>query len=132
MKRRKDSEADRPAVANTEAMHGEGTKGALHRAERSLRRHLAAGVLALVVAMGIGRFAYTPILPAMQDRFDLSNAAAGILASSNYLGYLVGAIVAAFVPAGPPQARVLKASLWTVAAATVLMGLTASFSAWFV
>lgn len=56
---------------------------------RSLGQVLAAGVIALVVAMGVGRFAYTPILPATQGRFDLSNAAAGALASSNYLGYLL-------------------------------------------
>jgi hypothetical protein len=38
---------------------------------------LVAGALSLVVAMGIGRFAYTPILPAMQERFGLTSAAAG-------------------------------------------------------
>jgi MFS family permease len=98
---------------------------------RSLGQVLAAGVIALVVAMGVGRFAYTPILPAMQGRFDLSNAAAGALASSNYLGYLLGALLAAFVPTGRPQDAVLRTSLWTVAAATVLVGLTTDFSAWF-
>ena len=55
-------------------------------------------ILALVVAMGIGRFAYTPILPVMQATFGLSNGMSGALASSNYLGYLVGALLAAAVP----------------------------------
>jgi MFS family permease len=102
-----------------------------HGPGRSLRQNLLAGVLALVVAMGIGRFAYTPILPAMQGRFDLSNAAVGALASSNYLGYLLGAILAAFVPAGRARDVLLRASLWTVVAATILVGLTADFSGWF-
>jgi MFS family permease len=69
--------------------------GAWLRPGGPLARILAAGVIALVVAMGIGRFAYTPILPFMQARFGLSNAAIGALASSNYLGYLGGALFAA-------------------------------------
>jgi MFS family permease len=93
---------------------------------------LAAGVIALVVAMGIGRFAYTPILPAMQARFGLSNAAVGALASGNHLGYLGGALLAAFVPPGRARDSLLRASLWTVAASTILMGLTTDFPAWFV
>jgi hypothetical protein len=70
-------------VLETEARPGLG---------RELRRSLVAGILALVVALGIGRFAYTPILPAMQERFDLSNAAAGTLASSNYLEAVMNSI----------------------------------------
>src|SRR3712207_279880 len=99
---------------------------------RELRRSLVAGTLALVVALGIGRFAYTPILPAMQERFDLSNAAAGTLASSNYLGYLLGALLAAFVPAGRARHTLLLASLLVAAVGTLLMGLTASYSVWLI
>jgi MFS family permease len=132
MKHRKDSEANRLAVADTAAMQSEETTEVHHRPERSLWQSLAAGVIALVVAMGIGRFAYTPILPVMQERFDLSNATAGALASSNYLGYFLGALLAAFVPSGRPQDVVLRTSLWAVVAATVLVGLTTDFPAWFV
>jgi predicted MFS family arabinose efflux permease len=107
-------------------------RGALPGLGRDLRRGLVAGILALVVALGIGRFAYTPILPAMQERFDLSNAAAGILASSNYLGYLLGALLAAFVPAGRARDTLLRASLLVAAVSTVLMGLTASFPLWLI
>jgi predicted MFS family arabinose efflux permease len=58
------------------------------------------GLSALAVAMGIGRFIYTPLLPLMERALDLSKSQAGILASANYLGYMAGALLAAspFVP----------------------------------
>lgn len=97
----------------------------------ALLRPLAAGILALVVAMGIGRFAYTPILPAMQGAFGLGDQATGALASSNHLGYLAGAVsVAVVAPAGARQGAALRASLAAVAVATGSMALTTSFAAW--
>lgn len=51
-----------------------------------------------MIAMGIGRFAYTPLLPLMQDALGYSEATAGYLPSSNYLGYLMGAILAGVLP----------------------------------
>src|SRR5947209_16736662 len=58
---------------------------------------VAGGVLALAAAMGIGRFAYTPILPAMEAAAHLDTAQAGLLAAANYAGYLVGALLIAVV-----------------------------------
>jgi predicted MFS family arabinose efflux permease len=53
----------------------------------------SVGLLALASAMGIGRFSLTPILPLMQQDARLSLAVAGWLATANYLGYLLGALV---------------------------------------
>jgi MFS family permease len=57
-------------------------------------------MLVLVVAMGIGRFAFTPALAFMQRDLGLSDAGGGQLASLNYAGYLAGAMLAAWVRTG--------------------------------
>jgi hypothetical protein len=57
-----------------------------------------AGLVSLGVAMGIGRFAFTPILPVMLAERSLDLAGASLLASANYLGYLLGALACTFQP----------------------------------
>lgn len=59
-----------------------------------------AGMLSLAVAMGIGRFAFTPVLPLMIRDGLLNVAEGGWLAAANYVGYLVGALSAARITAG--------------------------------
>ncbi|PVB61116.1 YbfB/YjiJ family MFS transporter [Labrenzia sp. 011] len=53
------------------------------------------GLFALAAAMGIGRFVYTPIQPFMSDGLKLTAEDAGLIASANFLGYLLGAVAAA-------------------------------------
>ena len=67
-----------------------------------------AGLLSLAVGIGIGRFAYTPILPYMIAGLELDRSQAGLIASANYLGYFVGALAAAW-RAVPGQPRALAA-----------------------
>jgi MFS family permease len=57
-----------------------------------------AGLIALGVAMGIGRFAFTPLLPMMLAEQSVDLTGASLLASANYLGYLLGAVACTFQP----------------------------------
>ncbi|MDO9360020.1 MAG: YbfB/YjiJ family MFS transporter [Polaromonas sp.] len=57
-----------------------------------------AGLLSLATAMGIGRFAFTPILPMMLSDGVIDLPSASWLASANYFGYLVGALLCTFQP----------------------------------
>jgi MFS family permease len=58
----------------------------------------AGGLVALGVAMGIGRFAFTPLLPMMLAERSVDLPGASLLASVNYFGYLVGALACTFQP----------------------------------
>jgi Uncharacterised MFS-type transporter YbfB len=57
-----------------------------------------AGAVSLAVAMGIGRFAFTPLLPMMLHDGVLDLHGASWLASANYLGYLAGALLCTVQP----------------------------------
>lgn len=57
-----------------------------------------AGLLALAIAMGIGRFAFTPLLPMMLHDGVTDLAGASWLATANYLGYWLGAMACALQP----------------------------------
>ena len=55
------------------------------------------GIITLAVIMGIGRFVYTPILPFMISNGIINESQAGVIATANYSGYLIGAFSAAWV-----------------------------------
>jgi predicted MFS family arabinose efflux permease len=77
------------------------------------------GLVAMASALGIGRFIYTPILPPMAEGLLLTKGEAGLIASANFLGYLVGALAAASprLP-GSPRGWLLA----TLAASAVTTG----------
>ncbi len=86
----------------------------------------AGGLFAMASAIGIGRFVFTPILPVMIEALHLSKTQAGLIAAANFLGYLVGALLAA-VPALPGSRRAwLLAALLMNAVATVAPGLVST------
>lgn len=73
---------------------------------------LLASFAALMMAMGIGRFALTPQLPHLISEGQISLTAAGLVAAANYLGYLLGAVDGMFARR-PAQVRGrLLAGLW--------------------
>ncbi|HEY1411500.1 MAG TPA: YbfB/YjiJ family MFS transporter, partial [Rhodopila sp.] len=80
------------------------------------------GLAAMTAAIGIGRFVYTPILPAMLSTLGWSKSDAGLVASANLLGYFVGALLAGrpFVIAWPRP--------WLLAALTISAVSTAAMA----
>lgn len=90
------------------------------------------GCIALAAAMGIGRFAYTPILPFMVEGLGLSAEQAGILASVNFIGHLVGALFGAFASLPGGRRPWFLGSLATCALVTLAMGLTENMTVFLV
>ncbi len=86
------------------------------------------GMLGLAGAMGIGRFALTPVMPLMQHDAGLDIRQASWLATANYVGYLAGALTCIVMPPRPTVA--IRWGLVFVAASTLAMGLTRAEFAW--
>ena len=91
----------------------------------SARMTALAGLAALAVAMGIGRFAFTPILPMMQEESGLSVAGGAWLAAANYLGYLAGALSVIRMRMQPSFA--IRAGLVVIGVSTLAMGMEQPF-----
>ena len=87
-----------------------------------------AGLLALAVAMGIGRFAFTPLLPMMLRDAELTLAGGAALASANYLGYFIGALLC--MRWRVEAAMTMRAGLVATVLLTLAMGAHSALHAW--
>lgn len=95
---------------------------------RGAWRAALACMVCLAVAMGLGRFAFTPMLPIMLQEGKLDLQGGGVLASLNYLGYFLGALSCAALRATP--ARMVRGGLLATAVLLLGMGLLQGFAAW--
>ncbi|MCT7350526.1 YbfB/YjiJ family MFS transporter, partial [Burkholderia pseudomallei] len=104
-----------------------GPRGPSHD-QRAACRAALAGAVALAVALGVGRFAFTPLLPLMLAGGELDIRHGGWLASANYAGYFVGAMTCARIAVDP--ARMVRAGLAATVLLTFAMGLASPFWVW--
>ncbi|MBP0599985.1 MFS transporter [Herbaspirillum sp. LeCh32-8] len=88
-----------------------------------------SGMLALSTAMGIGRFAFTPLLPMMLHEGSLNLQMGGWLATANYLGYFAGAMLCAFHRSNKPV-PLMRAGLAATILLTLGMGLLHNEAVW--
>lgn len=93
-------------------------------------RIVAVGGAAMAVAMGIGRFAFTPLLPLMQQSQGLTLGEGAGLAMINYLGYLGGAVAGFVWPIAP--GRSTRWGVLLVAVSTLGMAVADGMAAWLV
>ncbi|MFP3506410.1 YbfB/YjiJ family MFS transporter [Burkholderia sp. SIMBA_062] len=99
-------------------------------ADRRARAAALACMIGLAVALGVGRFAFTPLLPLMLADGSIGLKAGSWLASANYAGYFVGAVSCAAVRVAP--ARMVRFGLAATVLLTAAMGVGHLLSAWLV
>ncbi|EXJ14602.1 YbfB/YjiJ family MFS transporter [Imhoffiella purpurea] len=95
-------------------------------------RVIFAGVCALILTVGLARFAYTPLLPIMRTEAGLSYLAGGWLATFNYMGYITGALIAASISDLGRKYQLYRIGLVVALASTAAMGMTTDLTLWVV
>lgn len=98
--------------------------------QRQRLQVLCGGIFSLLLSLGVARFAYTPLLPLMQEQAGLGIRAAGWLAAINYAGYLCGALAASFIGNLVLKDRLYRVGMVVAVISTLLMGLTTDVVLW--
>ena len=91
---------------------------------------LSAGIFSLLLTLGVARFAYTPLLPLMQQQAGLGVAQAGWLAAINYAGYLSGALLASQISSLVLKDRLYRIGMVLAIVSTLVMALTTNVWVW--
>lgn len=91
---------------------------------------LSAGILSLVLLLGIARFAFTPLIPIMQAQSILNDLSAGWQAAINYAGYMCGAVIAASVSNLMLKDTLYRAGLIIAVVTTIGMGVAENQILW--
>ena len=89
-----------------------------------------AGLCSLILTMGVARFSYTPLLPVMMDETFLTNATGGWLATINYMGYMSGALTAAFISNLSLKDTLYRIGLFVAILSTIGMALAENYILW--
>ena len=90
---------------------------------------LLAGIIAIVVGVGVARFAFTSLLPFMlEDYLSLTNA--GIMASFNFAGYLSGAIFSIFIKDINTKVKYFRIGMVLSIITTLVLATTTNETLW--
>ncbi len=90
---------------------------------------LAMGTLVVFGSLGLGRFGYGVILPAMQKGLGLSNTQAGAMVTASLLGYLVLSVAGGMLAARFGPRIVISAGLLLSGVGMLLTGTAGGFGA---
>jgi len=90
---------------------------------------LLAGILAIIVGVGVARFAFTSLLPFMLEDF-LSLTYAGVLASFNFAGYLAGAVFSIFIKDINTKVKYFRIGMTLSIITTLVLATTTNETLW--
>jgi predicted MFS family arabinose efflux permease len=109
------------------------TVAAVERAEDIVNwRPVLAGLCATLVGIGLARFAYTPLIPALISAHWFSPSATVYLGAANLAGYLGGALLARPIAARAGAAPALRGMMGVASAAFFACSFPLSFGWFFV
>lgn len=92
---------------------------------------LIAGIFAVIIGIGVARFAFTSLLPPMLDDF-LTVTYAGILASVNFAGYLTGSIFSMFIKDINQKVILFRVGIILSIFSAYILGVTTDETVWFI
>lgn len=90
---------------------------------------IVAGILTIIVSIGVARFAFTSLLPSMLSDF-LTLTQAGILASLNFFGYLSGAIFVIFIKDINTKVKYFRLGMLLNLISTLILATTSNELLW--
>jgi len=92
---------------------------------------ILAGILALIIGVGVARFVFTSLLPPMLEDY-LTVSFAGILASVNYVGYLAGSIFSVFIKDVYTKVKFFRLGMILSILTTLVLGTTQNETLWLI
>ena len=92
---------------------------------------LIAGIIAVIISLGVARFAFTSLLPPMLEGF-LTVTFAGILAALNFAGYLSGSIFSMFIKDINQKVILFRVGIILCVATTVVLAVTENETIWLI
>ena len=98
--------------------------------EENHKHAVCFGILAIILSMGVGRFAFTPLLPIMQNSLGFGEDVAGTLAGANYLGYLIGALLCPFLLTQPHRVLFYRSCLVLMFFSLITMPMVDNYLMW--
>ena len=92
---------------------------------------LLAGILAIIVGIGVARFAFTSLLPFMLEDF-LTLTYVGVLAALNFFGYLAGAVFSIFIKDIIAKVRYFRIGMILSIVTTLVLATTTNETVWLI
>ncbi|WP_421716328.1 YbfB/YjiJ family MFS transporter [Arcobacter arenosus] len=92
---------------------------------------LIAGIISVIIGLGVARFAFTSLLPPMLEGF-LTVTFAGLLAAVNFAGYLSGSIFSMFIKDINQKVLLFRMGIVLCILTTFILGVTENETIWFI